>query len=217
MPLDVPELMEDLDAALSPALDLHTAFIATDGSAKQGAATLGVFVPASDSSFGMLVEGEEQTAYAAEVCALALILRRIVGLLQTGPRRIRKLVLVSDCMSAIDTVCHGRGERRLLAAECRALLDQLACVIEVDFVWVPSHGKISCRFRGHPGATEGQLRAWNAHADRAAGELWERLAAPSARAQWWRRRLAGQEWEHKALGALSAATLAYSTYARDLS
>ena len=216
LPLDVQELHEDLDALLLSAFDQRTACVASDGSAKHGAATVGIFVPACDQAFGMLVEGEEQTAYAAEVSALVLILRRSYAILHAGQRQLRKLVLVSDCMSAIDTVRDGQGERRRLVAECRWLLERLSRWISVDFVWVPSHGKFSRQFRGHAEASEAQLRAWNAQADRIAGQTWQRLAEPSARVQWWQRRHAGTVWESKALGALTASALAYSAYTKDL-
>ena len=216
VPVDVPELMENLDSLLSGAFDRATAFVATDGSAKHGAATLGIFIPECDQDFGMLVEGEEQTPYAAEVCALVLILQRTLVILKEGERWVRRLVLVCDCLSAIETVRDGHGERRRLAAECRALLEALSQWIEVDFVWVPSHGKQSCRFLGHPEASEAQLRAWNAKADRIAVWTWEHLAESSARVRWWQHRSAGKVWEAKAIGALSAAAQAYSEFTKAL-
>ena len=197
LPLDVQELREDLHALLISAFDRRTAFVASDGSAKHGAATVGIFVPACDQAFGMLVEGEGQTAYAAEVSALVLILRSSYDILYAGPRQLRKLVLVSDCMAAINTVRDGQGGRHRLATECRLLLERLSCWISVDFVRVPSHGKFSRQFRGHAEASEAQLRAWNAQADRIAGQTWQRLAEPSARVQWWQRRHAGTVWESK--------------------
>ena len=174
--LDEPDLMETLDEMLGAVLTRPEVFIATDAFEKLGVATLGIYLPAIDRSFQTLLAGEEQTAYAAAARALLLVATRVLHLLRDGIRGVHSLIIVCDCMSAIQLLRDGAGSRLRLAAEARQVIDELTRLVKVDFVWVPSHGKISKDFLGHPGASEAQLRAWNAAADRSAREAWERLA-----------------------------------------
>jgi hypothetical protein len=180
---------------------------ATDGSEKGGIAACGiVFVdaPAWMAEHETPLDGEEQTAYAAEVFAMATVLRGLDALrlreCRLSDRRCT-LTLVMDCKSAIEWVTRPvPSARARLHAELRGVIGRARVTgWMVRFAWVPSHGRIVPSWSPSFGYTEEVLRAWNERADVVAGRARCVAERGSDLAAWEASRTEKVAWSEKAL------------------
>jgi hypothetical protein len=121
-----------------------------------------------------------------------------------------------DCKAAIAMANSGNGKSPKLARKLHDLLLQARGFMEVVISWVPSHGKVNEKYRGHALLPEYVVRAWNDRADRAAKRAQLARALGSERKMWIERCRAAKVWETKAVAALAATTEQYLTYARSL-
>eukprot|EP00435_Cladocopium_sp_Y103_P019197 s3096_g4.t1 len=151
-------------------------------------AALAVHFPEGDFTSSPGIPGKDQSSFRAEVDAIRLVLEGTVKLLTLQS-------IVCDCMAAIDISQGGLGQCPELATRLhqavRCLLVSNVCL---DFVWVPSHGKDSPKFKGHPGAAKFQLRAWNANTDYAARHAMQQCLNGSLRERWHLQAIA-EKWE----------------------
>ena len=148
--------------ALSPHL-----FVATDGSVHANVAAFGIHIPGADLSFQAGVPGEDQSAFRAEVEGLHTALLALYDAVCSSfhPSRIR-IVIVCDCQSAIALAEGNVGQTPILARRVQTTLARLReMTASTELFWIPSHGKIKRSWIPHCGASEFQLRAWNAKAD----------------------------------------------------
>ncbi|CAJ1407527.1 unnamed protein product [Effrenium voratum] len=189
-------------------------FLATDGSAKNHVASWGIFVPCSDRAFAAGVEGEDQSAFRAELEAIRAALAAVFAASSQGIVMCRHLTIVSDCTAAIWVASGFEGDViEMRARRFFELRRSLRAVgIGVDFKWVPSHGKIVRGWAPHPRATEAQLRAWNHAADRAANGCMQRLLAGSARLRWATNRKEAKTWELAAIRAAARISAGYRAH-----
>ena len=105
----------------------------------------------------------------------------------------------------------------LLSKELRARVSELKRArIVVSGFGVPSHGKVKKGWTPHQGATEAQVRAWNAAADRAAADASKRAAAVSGRLEWCTQRNFAFQWEVCAIRAAAVAMSAYRDFLSNL-
>ena len=129
-----------------------------------------------------------------------------------NPSRIR-IVIICDCQSAIALAEGSAGQTPILA---RRVWTTLACLREMtdstELFWIPSHGKIKSSWIPHSGATEFQLRAWNAKADAVANQAARASAQGSARESWNTACYAARDYEHRVIHAAAAVHAHYQQF-----
>ena len=81
-----------------------------------------------------------------------------------------------------------------------------------ELFWIPSHGKIKSSWIPHAGATEFQLRAWNAKADAVANQAARARAQGSARESWNTACYAARDYEHRVIHAAAAVHAHYRQF-----
>ena len=81
-----------------------------------------------------------------------------------------------------------------------------------ELFWIPSHGKIKSSWIPHSGATEFQLRAWNAKADAVANQAARARAQGSARESWNTACYAARDYEHRVIHAAAAVHAPYRQF-----
>ena len=216
--LGAEEVREELaSVVLLGLLDGSEVFVATDGSEKDDVAAWVVVVPQADCCFSGPCEGQDQSAFRAELEAFRAVLAPLATLapqarLPPGAR----LCIVSDCQSAIEVATTGRASSPLLARELHGFVCALAPHLVVDFQWVPSHDKVKTAFKPDPRVPEGALRDWNGQADVAANAARAAAARRCHRPQWHRPRRDALRWESEALTVLVAAGDAYEEHVNAL-
>ena len=192
------------DALSSLAEENPFVSVATDGSSNDGVGAWCVFLPG--------IHSEDQSPFRAEVSALLHVLQAISVLCRHGRPRPRHVLFVSDCLSAIQLVETGTGSARPLGRTCAALRHQCAnCHIQLQFQWVPAHGRVVPEWAPTCGVPEFTLRAWNAAADREAKSRMRSLLIGSARAAWARDRKSALAWETAVITAVACIAEQYST------
>ncbi|CAE7777915.1 unnamed protein product, partial [Symbiodinium sp. CCMP2456] len=135
--IDTSEVVEDLAEALRTAWvpERPWLHVATDGSCHAEVASFSVVLD-QGTEVAAGVEGEDQSAYKAELSALALLVRAALCLEVVGT-----LWVVVDCKSLLDAVA-GRGSLSALVSQITAGLAVLnARGLLLKLEWVPSHGK----------------------------------------------------------------------------
>ncbi|CAE7806440.1 CHLP [Symbiodinium sp. CCMP2592] len=193
--LDTDGIVEDLSEALRAAWSSERPWLllATDGSCHAEVASYSVVVD-HGASVAAGVEGEDQTSYKAELCALALLVRAALCLELVGT-----LWVVVDCKSLLDAIT-GRGALSSLVMQISAgiaVLSSRGLLLKLE--WVPSHDKpLPPGWVASSGATEAHLRALNARADRVARQHCGRRCQLSARLRCHAAREAAQRWEDRA-------------------
>ena len=195
--------------ALSPHL-----FVATDGSVHANVAAFGIHIPGADLSFQAGVPGEDQSAFRAEVEGLhtALLALHDAVCSSLHPSRIR-IVIVCDCQSAIALAEGNVGQTPILARRVQTTLASLReMTASTELFWIPSHGKIKRSWIPHCGASEFQLRAWNAKADAVANQAARSRAQGSARERWNTACFAARDYEHQVIHAAAAVHAHYRQF-----
>ena len=212
--LGAEEVREELAlVVLRGLLDGSEVFLATDGSEKEDVAAWAVFVPHAGCRFSGPCEGQDQSAFRAELEAFRAVLAPLTALVpQAGLPSGARLCIVSDCTSAIEVATTGKASAPLLARELHGFVRALAPHLVVDFQWVPSHDKVRANFMPHPRVPEGALRDWNAQADAAANAARAAAARRCLRPDWHRLRREALRWETEALDLLVAAGDAYEVH-----
>ena len=182
----------------------NTLFLATDGSAKCGVATCSVVIPDLHAVFASGIPGEDQSSFRAEVEGILNALKGVALSLDPKLLSFRKVVLVCDCTSAIHLARGAHGDVPRLAQKLHCAVRELHSIgVTVEFMWVPSHGKTSPLFCGHPDVHEHQARAWNAQADRAAKSALATRLTGSEREQWHVAADRASSWEARAIAAMA--------------
>ena len=104
--LDPQELQDDLFEALESSFaEEPKVFLATDGSSRDNVAAFAVNVPSRDLLLACGVQGEDQSPFKSELCALEAVSQVLFRLAQKGVRG--SVVILCDCESAI-LACHFR-------------------------------------------------------------------------------------------------------------
>ena len=187
--VQAPALATHLDAAFEHLVRIqaeeHGLLLATDGSSKCDVGASAVVT--SDAVFTTSDDSEDQSAFTCELKALQLL---SCALLQLTSFSRRRLFVLCDCQSALAAVDRPTHcALPLLAAEvARNFASVRALGLEIEFAWIPSHGKqTSWRPPGEWSATAQACRLLNQKADEAADRAREAHAAVCTRPQWWRR------------------------------
>ena len=184
-------------------------FIATDGSEIEGVAAFSILVP----GYAPLASGldtEAQTAFRAEVEAALLAIEAALEAVQLLPGGRVRLVFVIDCQSAI-VVLQGGGLLPNLAARASASLRRLRALAQVEFFWIPAHGRSKFGWTPHALASEVWLRHINDVVDKAARAMALALLHGSDIQAWTECRTQAVNWEVAAItAAAEAAKLARS-------
>ena len=139
------------------------------------------------------------------------------ALLQLTSFSRRRLFVLSDCQSALAAVARPTHcTLPLLAAEvARNFASVRALGLEIEFAWIPSHGKqTSWSPPGEWRVTAQACRLLNQKADEAADCAREAHAAVCTRPQWWRRWEAAKKWEEMAILASATSAGALETFFR---
>ncbi|CAE7516923.1 unnamed protein product [Symbiodinium natans] len=192
------EVLEAITVDIEKLLrDKGTVTVGTDGSVVSEVAAWAVAIHGGGTHASGVI-GEDQSPYRAEVEGIRRLLLAASSCTGSG-----RLVIISDCKSAIDTA-FGRGQATLLVAEVEALLAAVCGLgIEVTLHWVPSHGKLApTRWRPPPGG-ELLARFLNDAADRAAKAHAGLRARRSAREACLAARAGAAEWETQAITGLA--------------
>ena len=184
-------------------------FIATDGSEIEGVAAFSILVPRTlPVSSGL--DTEAQTAFRAEVEAGIFALEAALEAVRLLPRGRAHLVFVIDCQSAI-VVLQGGGQLPNLAARALAALRSLRALAEVEFFWIPAHGRSKPGWTPHARASERWLRQLNDVVDQSARSMALSLLQGSDIQAWSACRDVAVRWEVAAItAAAEAAKLARS-------
>ena len=146
-------------ALLSDSVSSNTVYIATDGSAAEGVAAYAVVLPQLGLTVGTGLQGEEQTAFRSEVEALSIVLQAIETAFLRNCRTA-KIVIVCDCQAAILLAEQGGGQRPLLARRVHEGTIRCRALVELQFQWVPSHGKQVPGWVTECEAPEGGVYPW---------------------------------------------------------
>ncbi|CAE7617784.1 unnamed protein product [Symbiodinium necroappetens] len=204
--IDTSDIVEDLAEALRTAWvpERPWLHVATDGSCHAEVASFSVVLD-QGTEVAAGVEGEDQSAYKAELSALALLVRAALFLDVVGT-----LWVVVDCKSLLDAVA-GRGSLGALVSQITAgiaVLNARGLLLKLE--WVPSHGKpVPVGWAASSGAAESFLRALNERADRVARQHNGRRCQHSARLRCLAARETALCWE---VAALQAASLVASRW-----
>jgi hypothetical protein len=217
--LDPGDAVAELGDLLAEVLTVQEVlFVATDGSSTDGVAAWAAHVAGVDKTVAAGVPGEDQTPYRAEVEALRAVLVAAELAVAGGIAvATKKLVLVGDCQAALQGARTGGGTCSVLLRELRASGQRLMRGgLELDFAWVPSHGKVLRAWCPHPQASEVQMRAWNAKADWAAGQCAARRRNGSARQTCLRARRRAEEWEAEVARRAALVAVRYRDFLANL-
>ena len=214
--VQAPALATHLDEAFEHLVRIqaeeHGLLLATDGSSKCDVGASAVVT--CDAVFTTSDDSEDQSAFTCELKALQLL---SCALLQLTSFSRRRLFVLSDCQSALAAVARPTHcTLPLLAAEvARNFASVRALGLEIEFAWIPSHGKqTTWRPPGEWSVTAQACRLLNQKADEAADRAREAHAAVCTRPQWWRRWEAAKKWEEKAILASAASAGALETFFR---
>eukprot|EP00438_Fugacium_kawagutii_P032407 Skav234910 [mRNA] locus=scaffold840:823794:824564:- [translate_table: standard] len=182
-----------------------TCCVATDGSMQMDVAAYALVFPGAGIQITAGLPGEDQTAYRAEVEAILMVLQGAIEFVESTPDKLKSLIIVADCLSALEVAQGASGACPRLAIKLHTAVRHLEDFnVQVQFVWVPSHGKHSEKFTGHPAATELQLRQWNETADAAAQKTMQARLRGSHRQVWHLQAVAAEDWETRAISALAS-------------
>ena len=203
--LDPGGFFEDLVEEIVVQLQLNPAvlFLATDGSEHLDVGSYAVAVHPGGYTAALGNNDEDQAAFKQELmgfCMAATALRAAVS--ATG--WTGRAVFVLDCQSALQVVLL-KGLRfnylLKLVEQVRLPLRDLASVgVQLQYVWVPSHGK-KPNWCAPLGLCSDLLRYLNDLVDKAAADCRQRRGGQGGRVEWWQRRSAASKWE---LGAILA-------------
>ena len=203
--LDPGGFFEDLVEEIVVQLQLNPAvlFLATDGSEHLDVGSYAVAVHPGGYTAALGNNDEDQAAFKQELlgfCMAATALRAAVS--ATG--WTGRAVFVLDCQSALQVVLQ-KGLRfnylLKLVEQVRLPLRDLASVgVQLQYVWVPSHGK-KPNWCAPSGLCSDLLRYLNDLVDKAAADCRLRRGGQGGRVEWWQRRSAASKWE---LGAILA-------------
>ena len=122
-------------------------------------------------------------------------------------------MIVCDCQSAIALAEGNVGQTPILARRVQTTLASLReMTASTELFWIPSHGKIKRSWIPHCGASEFQLRAWNAKADAVANQAARSRAQGSARERWNTACFAARDYEHQVIHAAAAVHAHYRQF-----
>ncbi|CAE7345760.1 unnamed protein product [Symbiodinium sp. KB8] len=192
------EVVEELAAVLDQLLRAQPiVFVGTDGSCIHDIAAWSVAVQ-DGPVFSSGVAGEDQSAYRGEVEAIRRLLMAVQMVRTTG-----RLVVISDCQSAMLAV-DGCGHCRLLVEDVARRWQEIRSAgIEATIHWIPSHGKPAPAAWPTPPGGEVPARILNGRADEAARLCATRRASGSAREACAAARAAAAAWEEEAITGLA--------------
>ena len=183
--------------------------IATDGSSSHDIAAFAIHFPTLNQQISSGIPGEDQSPFRAELEALHLSLQAIERIDWRKRKRVPHIVIISDCQAALDIVAGHYGSCRLLAAQIHETRRRVEAKVSIELVWVPSHGKLSPKFIGHPAFTMHFLRECNSKADQLANLCMRRRLHESARHHWHLQVAADQLWEARVLKDVSSIARTY--------
>ncbi|CAE7401334.1 unnamed protein product [Symbiodinium microadriaticum] len=189
--LDPGGFFEDLVEEIRVQLELNPAvlFLATDGS----------------EHFETLTS--DQTAYKQELLGFCMAAKAL-GAAAYATGWSGRAVFVLDCQSALQVVLQ-EGLRfnyllKLVEQVRLPLRDLASAGVQLQYVWVPSHGK-KPSWCAPPGLCSDLLRYLNDLVDKAAADCRQRRGGQGGRVEWWQRRSAASKWD---LGAILASAAA---------
>ena len=201
--VDIQDLVEEVSHAICEHLpDRDPLLLATDGAAKDLVGAFSVVVQKPTCRFAAGDAGEDQSAYRVELMAIHLALQSAAQAVVCCTHvRCRTIFLVVDCLSAMQAIINGAAPseyQHLLnqIRDHRRALDRHG--LAVVFVWTPSHDKRP-DWRPAVDLDPGQLRAFNAAADKGAGVSMERRRCGSLRHRWAAVAAEACAWEVEAL------------------
>lgn len=221
-PEDNGDIMENFIQTLTTCMDESSTPLplATDGSTTRSqVAAWGVYLPTADQHFTGGIAGEDQSPFRAEVVAIVQTLQGLIHACRARPHLARKkhVILISDCQSALALCNDCIGSTPLLARQVQQLIRQLqSAVAKLEFLWIPSHGKLVKDTLFTSVFTEAELRKWNDVIDKAVRSKASEKAAGSNREAWWNQACVDKDWEMKVIRTVAAAHVQYQSYLRSL-
>ena len=175
--------------------------LATDGSTTRSqVAAWGVYFPTAGQHFTGGIAGEDQSPFRAEVVAIIQTLQGLIYACNARPHLARKkhVILISDCQSALGLCNDCIGGTPLLARQVQQLIRQLqSAVAQLEFLWIPSHGKLVKDTFFPLVFTEAELRKWNDVIDKTVRSKAFEKAVGSNREAWWNQACVDKDWEMK--------------------
>ena len=157
---------------------------------------------------------QDQTPYRAEFEAVLLVCKCLLDLTREGAlARVRKIVIVLDCLSVISSAS-GVCQASPLLARRFANISEL----RVSLIWSlgAQPWQTIREFAPHQCIGEALMLAWSHRADTVASDALRARLHGCRRALWWRDRQRAAEWEVQAIGALCASGAAYREFAARL-
>ena len=150
---------------------------------------------------------EDQTAYKQELLGFCMAAKAL-GAAAYATGWSGRAVFVLDCQSALQVVLQ-EGLRfnyllKLVEQVRLPLRDLASAGVQLQYVWVPSHGK-KPSWCAPPGLCSDLLRYLNDLVDKAAADCRQRRGGQGGRVEWWQRRSAASKWD---LGAILASAAA---------
>lgn len=221
-PEDNGDIMENFIQTLTTCMDESSTPLplATDGSTTRSqVAAWGVYLPTADQHFTGGIAGEDQSPFRAEVVAIVQTLQGLIHACRARPHLARKkhVILISDCQSALALCNDCIGSTPLLARQVQQLIRQLqSAVAKLEFLWIPSHGKLVKDTLFTSVFTEAELRKWNDVIDKAVRSKASEKAAGSNREAWWNQACVDKDWEMKVIRTVAAAHVRYQSYLMSL-
>ena len=208
-PLDPGGFFEDLVEEIRVQLELNPAvlFLATDGSEHFDVGSYAVTVHPGGYTAALGNNDEDQTAYKQELLGFCMAAKAL-GAAASATGWSGRAVFVLDCQSALQVVLQ-EGLRfnyllKLVEQVRLPLRDLASAGVQLQYVWVPSHGK-NPSWCAPPGLCSDLLRYLNDLVDKAVADCRQRRGGQGGRVEWWQRRSAASKWE---LGAILASAAA---------
>ena len=189
--------------------------IATDGSSSSDIAAFAIYFPKLDHHICSGLPGEDQTPFRAELEALHVTLQAIERIDWRKRKRAPQIVILSDCQAALDIVSGHHGSCRILATQLHETRRRAEAQTHLEFVWVPSHGKLSPNFVGHHAFSMPFLRESNHRADQSATRCMRQRLHESARHQWHLQAKQAEVWETRVLQDVILVARNYSQHVQD--
>ena len=190
----------------------RSVFIGVDGSSKHGVATFAAAVHPHPVATVVDVDGEDQSAFRAEVSAIVFALTVLQRFLQDWDFP-RVVFLISDCKSALDLALSIESACPLLAKRIQELLVELkAGGFLIHLSWVPAHGRVAAGWSPPDGLPEAVARGLNHIVDVAANRRMTQRLAGSDRAQWYLALEQATQWEMSVVRAVALCVDRYRTW-----
>ena len=205
--VDHEELFDDLADSIEVQMrERMVLYVGSDGSEADEVGAFAVGLHPGDFVCSGGHGHEDQCAFKQEMLAFDLAARATAAAAERCAWQGRA-VFVLDCQSALTAVL-SNGDNSVYPVLVNSVRGALAALrrlaVQLNFVWVPSHGKRPL-WEAPAGMCTETLRLLNAKVDREAAVCRQRRGQGSLREAWCRRREVADQWEYAAIRAGSAA------------